>query len=80
LVGRFSALKTINVTLDHSADLSAYGEVVSQDGLRTTLRVPKTETSRATARLLADLPIADLTVEDPPIEDVIEQVFAQEKT
>ena len=29
-----------------------------------------------TARLLGDLPIADLTVEDPPIEDVIEQVFA----
>ena len=27
---------------------------------------------------LADLPVVDLTVEDPPIEDVIEQVFSQE--
>ncbi len=78
LVGRFSAFKTINVTLAHSADLSAYGEVVNQDGLQTTLRVPKAETPRTTARLLADLPLTDLTVEDPPIEDVIEQVFAQE--
>jgi len=39
--------------------------------------VPKSETSRITAQLLADLPISDLTVEDPPIEEVIEHVFAQ---
>jgi ABC-2 type transport system ATP-binding protein len=31
-----------------------------------------------TGRLLADLPVIDLTVEDPPIEDVIERVFMQE--
>jgi ABC-2 type transport system ATP-binding protein len=29
-----------------------------------------------TARLLAEMPVADLTVEDPPIEDVIDQVFS----
>ena len=34
------------------------------------------ETARVTARLAGD--VADLTVEDPPIEDVIELVFAQE--
>ena len=26
----------------------------------------------------ADLPVGDITIEDPPIEDVIERVFAQE--
>jgi ABC-2 type transport system ATP-binding protein len=40
--------------------------------------VPKAETAQVTGRLLADVPILDLTVEDPPIEEVIEQVFAQE--
>ena len=79
LVGRFSAFKTIGVTLDDaSIDLTSYGEVVEKDTTHVTLRVPKLETSRVTARLLADLPITDLTVEDPPIEDVIELVFAQE--
>jgi len=34
------------------------------------------EDVRVTARLLSDLPIIDLTIEDPPIEDVIERVFA----
>jgi ABC-2 type transport system ATP-binding protein len=79
LVQRFTAHKTIAVQLeDCHADLRSYGEVVScTDGL-VTLRVPKSETARVTGRLLADLPVIDLTVEDPPIEEVIEQVFAQE--
>jgi len=79
LVKRFTAHKTIVVQLkDCAADLRAYGEVVSCEDGRLTLRVPKTETARVTERLLADLPVIDLTVADPPIEEVIEQVFAQE--
>ncbi len=79
LVQHFSPHKTIVVELeDERVDLAAYGEVVARTDGRVTLRVPKSETASVTGRLLADLPIADLTVEDPPIEDVIEQVFAQE--
>jgi len=79
LAGRFSVYKTIGVVLeDGSADLTPYGEIVHRDGDRITLRVPKDETSRVTARLLSDHSVLDLTIEDPPIEDVIEMVFAQE--
>jgi ABC-2 type transport system ATP-binding protein len=78
LVDRFSAQKTIVLTLpDSSLDLSAYGQVIARDADHITLEVPRADTSRITARLLTDLPISDLTVEDPPIEDVIEDVFAQ---
>jgi ABC-2 type transport system ATP-binding protein len=80
LIEQFSAFKTVGVTLQTAAvDLMKYGEVISQDGARFTLRVPKADTARVTARLLADLPVNDLNVEDPPIEDVIEQVFADGK-
>jgi ABC-2 type transport system ATP-binding protein len=78
LVQRFTSHKTIVVQLEtcRPDELRAYGEVLScEDGL-ATLRVPKGETPRVTARLLADLPVIDLTVEDPPIEEVIERVFA----
>jgi len=79
LVERFTAHKTIVVTLgDCTADLSAYGEVVSCTDGDVTLRVPKAETARVTGRLLADFPVLDLTVEDPPIEEVIDRVFQQE--
>jgi ABC-2 type transport system ATP-binding protein len=78
LVQRFSAHKTIVVQLkDCAADLGAYGEVLSCEDGRSTLRVPKAETARVTGRILAELPVIDLTVEDPPIEEVIERVFTQ---
>jgi ABC-2 type transport system ATP-binding protein len=79
LVERFSPHKTIVVDLDaFSGDLAGYGDVVSEEDGRVTLRVPKADTARVTARLLADLPVIDLTVEEPPIEDVIEHVFTRE--
>jgi ABC-2 type transport system ATP-binding protein len=78
LVQRFTAHKTIVVRLqDCTADLSTYGEVVSCEEGLATLRVARDLTARVTERLLADLPVVDLTVEDPPIEEVIERVFAQ---
>ena len=77
LVTRFSPHKTVVVELERdAADLSRYGEVVASEGSRHTLRVPKVDTPQVTARLLGDLPVSDLTVEDPPIEDIIAQVFA----
>ncbi len=77
LVASFASHKTVTVELaEPRGDLGSYGEVVSHDDLRTVLRVPKSETPRLTARLLADLPVLDLKVEDPPIEEVIERVFA----
>ena len=85
LVRRFSAYKTIAVELEpgqeREANLAAVdglATVVEREDGRITLRVAKEQTARATERLLATLPIMDLTVEDPPIEEVIEQVFAQE--
>jgi len=78
LVERFSAFKTIRVSLkDGKNDLSQYGEVLNQDGASVTLRVPKSESSRVTARILAEQQVDDLTVEDPPVDDVIEKVFSQ---
>jgi ABC-2 type transport system ATP-binding protein len=79
LVQRFSPHKTIVVDLEREElDLSGYGEVVEREGARVTLRVPKADTARVTARLLSEVPVVDLTVEDPQIEEVIEQVFSQE--
>ena len=79
LADTVAAWKTIAVVLENGAgDLSGYGEVIHRDGDLVTLRVPKAETARVTARLLAEQEVLDLNVEDPPIEDVIELVFAGE--
>jgi ABC-2 type transport system ATP-binding protein len=77
LAARFNATKTIGVLLrDGSADLSAYGEVMASEDDRVMLRVARADAPDVATRLLRDLPVADLTIEDPPIDDVIESVFA----
>jgi ABC-2 type transport system ATP-binding protein len=78
LSDRFAAYKTIEVALaDGSSELDAYGDVLERDGDRVKLRVPKADTPRIAARLLSEQQVVDLTIEDPPIEDVIELVFAE---
>jgi viologen exporter family transport system ATP-binding protein len=55
----------------------SYGELIERDERRTTLRVPREDAAERTARLISDLggQVLDLTVEDPPIEEVIDRVF-----
>jgi ABC-2 type transport system ATP-binding protein len=70
------------IAMDLSRDIDGYdfarvGEVLSLDGRKVTLQVPRDEAAAITGRLLAELPVLDLSIVDPPIEDVIRQVFAR---
>ena len=77
---QFAAYKTINITLeDPSVNLAAYGTIIEQEADKVKLRVHKAEAPRITSQLLGEYPITDLTIEDPPIEEVIERVFSQEQ-
>ena len=76
---KFANHKTLVVTLSEPADLADYGEVVDSSPTRVTLRVERVDAAPVTARLLAEQPVVDLTVEDPPIDDVIELAFADER-
>jgi ABC-2 type transport system ATP-binding protein len=81
LAARFGGHKTITVTFDTATsaepvDLSSYGDVIDASGARVTLRVDADRAPVVTAKLLGDHPVADLSIEDPPIEDVIELAFA----
>ncbi|MCA9757310.1 MAG: ATP-binding cassette domain-containing protein, partial [Candidatus Eisenbacteria bacterium] len=78
LVRKFSAQKTLVLELEESQeDLSRFGQVVSQEGSRATLRVPKQDTAEVTARILRELKVQDLNVADPPIDEIIDQVFSR---
>jgi ABC-2 type transport system ATP-binding protein len=62
-----------------SHDLTKYGTPVQneEDWEKAYIQVRAEEVTRVTSGLLADLPIHDITITDPPIEDVIEQAFNQ---
>jgi ABC-2 type transport system ATP-binding protein len=80
LATQFGSDKTIGVTLKEGAaegiDFSPYGRVLGRVDGKVSLNVGRGEAPEVAGRLLRDLPVADLTIEDPPIEDVIESVFA----
>ena len=55
--------------------LTRYGEVRSCDGLRAELLVPRRDLTRVSAQLLSELPVADIGIEEVPIEEIIGQLF-----
>lgn len=79
LSARLAPFKVIAIDLERDVDgydFARVGELLAREGRKVTLRVPKDRAADVTTRLLADLPVLDLTIEDPPIEDVIQRAFA----
>jgi ABC-2 type transport system ATP-binding protein len=79
---RIAPFKLIGVALGDPCpcDLAPYGQPVNsgeENGGKSYVQVPAGEVAAITARMLADLPIHDLTIEDPPIESVIERAFQE---
>ncbi len=82
---RIAPFKLIGVALGDPCpcDLTRFGLPVEaepsgeEDGYKQYVQVPASEVAAITARMLAELPIHDLTIEDPPIETVIERAFQE---
>ena len=79
VVERFSPYRMIRLILKQSfasSQLAAFGEVVALEGAEARLSVSRVHLTRTVERILAELPVEDLTVTEPPIEDVISKLFA----
>ncbi len=72
--------KRVVLTLERPIDKSALqglGKVVSVDHAVAVLRVPQEAVSATVSRALAHLPVKDLTVENPPLEEVMSELFSR---
>jgi ABC-2 type transport system ATP-binding protein len=78
---RIAPFKLIGVALSCAdpCDLSSYGALASGENndSKQYIQVPAEEVNEVTTRILAELPVYDLTIEDPPIESVIEKAFQE---
>lgn len=79
LSARLAPYKLVRVTaLDATADdFAGAGEVVESADGTWVLRVRRDDVARTTAKLLTDLQVADLAVEEPPLESVIDRVYRE---
>ncbi len=79
LVRRIRPEKRVVLYLNEAVDkslLQTLGKVVSNDHAMAVLQVPQDAVSATVSRALAHLPVKDLTVENPPLEEVMSELFA----
>ena len=60
------------------ADLERFGRVVEHSDAKAVLQVAQARLREAMTGLLAALPVIDLTVEDPPLEEVMTELYGGE--
>jgi ABC-2 type transport system ATP-binding protein len=58
-------------------DLEGLGTIIAHGDLEVIVQVTQENLQLAVARALSSLPLHDLTVEDPPLEEVMRDLFAQ---
>jgi ABC-2 type transport system ATP-binding protein len=80
IVDRFSSHKVLTLLFSNGQlphDLNRYGEVVELAEPRVKIRVDRQQISQVLSSVLANHTLEDVSVEDPPLEEVIAEVFAQ---
>ncbi|HEY4244989.1 MAG TPA: ATP-binding cassette domain-containing protein [Kofleriaceae bacterium] len=71
--------KRVSFTMTTDDDISKLGALLSREGKRVTLRVQESELPPVVSHLLGHLKVADLAIEDPPLEDVLRVMFKHDK-
>jgi len=84
LLAQFAPYREVSVEFDRQyapekSKLIAYGDLQTIEGCKATFLVSAEALTSTVSRLLNDFKIQDLTVTEPPIEDVIARVFAAGK-
>jgi len=80
IVDQFSSHKVLTLQFGNGkmpGDLARYGEIVEIVEPKAKLRVERNVIADVLSSVLANHTIDDVSVEDPPLEDVIAEVFAQ---
>ncbi len=78
LLDRFAPYREVQVELTNprsEAELLPYGEIKQVEGQLVRFLVQREVLTRTVARILAELDVVDLTVTEPPVEEVIGRVF-----
>ena len=82
ILDRFGGQKVISLLVADGQmpdDLSRYGEVLVIEPPRAKLRIERTKVTEVLSCILSRYAIEDVSVEDPPLEEIIAKVFKDNK-
>jgi ABC-2 type transport system ATP-binding protein len=80
ITARFGGEKLVKLHFDGDdgpADLSAYGEVTSRAGPVVEIKVERNRVPDVLATILARHTVTDVSIHDPPLDQMIAKVFEQ---
>ena len=80
IIDRFGGHKIISLQMlngEVPANLERYGELLRAEPPRVKLRVDRSVVPEVLASILANHAVVDVSVEDPPLEEVIAEMFTQ---
>ena len=79
LLERFAPCREVKIELVKPVseiELSQYGQIESIEGQQVRFLVAREDLTNTISRLLSQLPIQDLSVNEPPIEEIIGRLFS----
>lgn len=80
IVDRFSGQKIVTLELggaDSCSGFEKFGQVLELKPPRVKLRIDRPQVPKTLAEILSSHSVQDIVVEDPPLEEVIAEVFSQ---
>jgi ABC-2 type transport system ATP-binding protein len=80
IIDRFATHKIVEVALanDPGCDFSGLGEVVERTPQTLRLKVPRAQVTETCRELLTTCKVTDISVQEPPVEEVIRQLFGEQ--
>ena len=78
IINRFGGHKVVTFQLngDRMPDLSQFGQVLESIVPRVKLRIDRQNVTTTLSHVLAKYTVEDVAVEDPPLEQVIADIFS----
>lgn len=83
IIDTYARNKIVSIVLSEKVSrekLEKFGEVKSFEDPQATLLVPRKKAAEIAGKLIAELPVEDVNIEEPPIEAIIREVFQTGKT
>lgn len=78
IIDRYARNKILSLVMSEKVskkDLEKFGEVKEYQMPKVTLLVPRQHAAKVAGKLLSELPVQDVNIEEPPIEAIIREVF-----
>lgn len=80
MIARLAPYKILRLVLRQPVAcevLSPYGQVDDCNGLEVVIRVPRETATRSAAQILGSVDVEDVTIEEPPIDAIVSDLFGK---